>query len=133
MSRAAHIGDASKRLAERGGSKLNTLVTLLILGAMAFVAVKIVPIYVANYQFQDSMESETRFALASYPKKSVDDIRDDAWKKAQELGIPAKEEDIQVSVSNNDVDITLDYSVSIDLAVYQWNKQFHVHADNHSI
>ncbi|MFY9691232.1 MAG: hypothetical protein WA369_19820 [Candidatus Acidiferrales bacterium] len=118
---------------ERGGSKLNTLITLAIVGAMVFAAVKIVPVYVANYQFQDSIESESRFALAGYPKKSVDDIRDDVFKKAQDLGIPAKEEDIQVTVNDSAVDIGLDYTVLIDLAVYQWNKQFHVHADNHSI
>jgi YbbR domain-containing protein len=124
---------ASERAGQRGGSKLNTLITLAIVGALAFIAVKIVPVYVNNYQFQDSIESESRFALSSYPKKSVDDIRDDVFKKVQELGIPAKEEDIQVTVNNTDVDIGLDYSVPIDLAVYQFTLQFHPHADNHSI
>lgn len=133
MYRSANTGHAPDRMKERGGSKLNTLITLAIVGAMVFAAVKIVPVYVANYQFQDSIESESRFALAGYPKKSVDDIRDDVFKKAQDLGIPAKEEDIQVTVNDSAVDIGLDYTVLIDLAVYQWNKQFHVHADNHSI
>jgi YbbR domain-containing protein len=123
----------SERAGQRGGSKLNTLITLAIVGALAFIAVKIVPVYVNNYQFQDSIESESRFALSSYPKKSVDDIRDDVFKKVQELGIPAREEDIQVTVNNTDVDIGLDYSVPIDLAVYQFTLQFHPHADNHSI
>jgi len=118
---------------ERGGSKLNLVFTLFILGAMAFAGIKIVPIYLANYQLQDSVESESRFALTGYPKRSVEDIRSDILKKAQELGIPAKPEDIHVEVSNGSVDIGLDYSVLIDLSVYQWNKQFHVHADNHTI
>ncbi|HTW23603.1 MAG TPA: hypothetical protein VMD78_08390 [Candidatus Baltobacteraceae bacterium] len=118
---------------ERGGSKLNLLLTLAVLGSLAFIAVKIVPVEVANYQFQDSIESESRFALAGFPKKSVDDIRDDVFKKAQELGIPAKPEDIQITVSNSNVDIGLDYSVPIDLRVYQFTLQFHPHADNHSI
>jgi hypothetical protein len=118
---------------QRGGSKLNTLLTFVILGAMVFIAVKIVPVYFANFQFQDSIEDESRFALAGYPKKSVDDIRDDVFKKAQDLGIPAKEEDIQVTVDNSSVDIGLDYSVPINLAVYQFTLQFHPHADNHNI
>ena len=118
---------------ERGGSKLNLLLTLAVLGSLAFIAVKIVPVEVANYQFQDSIESESRFALAGFPKKSVDDIRDDVFKKVQELGIPAKPEDIQITVSNSNVDIGLDYSVPIDLRVYQFTLQFHPHADNHSI
>lgn len=133
MSGTAYQRDVSNGVAERGGSKLNTLLTLVILGAMVFAAVKVVPVYVTNFEFQDAMQSESRFALAGYPRKSADDIRDDVFRKVQDLGIPAKAEDIQVSVDNNDVDITLDYTVSIDLAVYQWDKQFHVHADNHSI
>lgn len=109
------------------------LLTVAVLGSLAFTAVKIVPVYVANYQFQDSIENESRFALAGYPKKSIDDIRGDVFKKVQELGIPAKEEDIQVTVNATNVDIGLDYTVPINLQVYQFTLQFHPHADNHSI
>jgi hypothetical protein len=133
MFRLTHTRDTSERTGQRGGSKLNTLLTLVILGAMAFIAVKIVPVYINNFEFQDSIESESRFALAGYPKKSVDDIRDDVFKKVQELGIPAKEEDIQVTVNQSQVDIDLDYTVPINLAVYELNLQFHPHADNHNI
>ncbi len=123
----------NQRSSEHGGSKLNLIITLLILGCMLFAGFKIVPIYIANYQFQDSLESESRFALSGYPKKSPDDIRDDIYKKAQELGIPAKEEDIKVDVANGSVDLSLDYSVPVDLSVYQLTLQFHPHADNHTI
>ncbi len=125
--------DRANQIGERGGSKFNLIVTLLILGAMVFGAVKVVPVYFANYQFQDAIESESRFALTGYPKKNADDIRDDIYKKAQELGIPVKPDSIQVVVGNGTVDIAVSYSVPIDLAVYQWTPQFHPHADNHSI
>ncbi|MGC2331616.1 MAG: DUF4845 domain-containing protein [Candidatus Acidiferrales bacterium] len=133
MFRPIHTQGASERTGQRGGSKLNTLLTLAILAALVFTAVKIVPVYVNNFQFQDSIESESRFALAGYPKKSADDIRDDVFKKMQDLSIPGKEEDIRVVVNNNDVDIDLSYTVPINLAVYQFNLQFHPHADNHNI
>ena len=133
MFRLTHTRGTSERTGQRGGSKRNTLVTLAILGALVFLAVKIVPVYVNNFEFQDSIESESRFALSAYPKKSVDDIRDDVFKKAQELNIPAKEDDIQVVVNQSDVDIDLAYTVPINLAVYQFNLQFHPHADNHNI
>ena len=61
MARQRHSG-------EHGGSKANLFLTLIILGMMAFVAAKIVPVYFANYQLQDSIESESRFALTGYPK-----------------------------------------------------------------
>lgn len=118
---------------QRGGSKLNLIFTLAILGAMIFAGIKIVPVYLANYQFQDAIESESRFALTGYPKKTQDDIRDDVFQKAQQLGIPAQKDAIQVALGNGTVDIGLDYSVPIDLTVYQFSLQFHPHADNHSI
>jgi hypothetical protein len=126
MNRTGQIG-------ERGGSKLSLLFTILIIGAMGFTAVKIVPVYVSAYQFQDSIEAESRFALTGYPKKTNDDIRDDIFKKAQELDIPAKREDIRLNIQNGTVEIGLDYSVPIDLKVYQFTLQFHPHADNHTI
>lgn len=112
---------------------MNLIITLLIMGSMIFAAVKVVPVYFANYQFQDAIASESRFALTGYPKRSLDDIRDDVWQKAQELSIPAQKEDIQVNIANGSVSISVDYSVPIDLAVYQVTLQFHPHADNHSI
>jgi hypothetical protein len=118
---------------QKGGAKINLVITLMILGAMIFAGVKVVPVYFANYQFQDSMNSESRFALTGYPKKTTEDVRDDIYRKVQELDIPAKREDIQVSMANGYVNISLDYSVPIDLAVYQFSLQFHPHSDNHSI
>ncbi|HXW61396.1 MAG TPA: hypothetical protein VEJ45_02275 [Candidatus Acidoferrales bacterium] len=120
---------------ERGGSKLNVTLALLILAAMLFTIAKIVPVYFANFQFQDAIQTEAKFALTGYPKKSLDDLREDIYKKAQELDIPATREDIRVAVdpSRGYVDIGLDYSVPIDLKLYQFTLQFHPHADNHTI
>ena len=105
----------------------------VVLGAMSFVAIKVVPVYFANYEIQDSIESESRFALTGYPKKSADDVRNDIWNKAKDLGIPTQRDAVHVAMENGSVEIGLDYSVPIDLAVYQFTLQFHPHADNHSI
>lgn len=118
---------------ERGGSRINLVITLLIVGFLVFAAVKIVPAYVNNYQFQDSMESEARFAL-SYPTKNPEDIRNDLWQKAQDLSIPLASKDaIKVTEDQQNVTISVDYAVPVDLKVYQFTLQFHPHADNHTI
>jgi hypothetical protein len=122
-----------ERNGERGGSKLKLLFSLAIMGSMVFGGWKMVPPYFANYQFQDAIQTEARFATAAYPKKGEDDIREDVWEKAKELGIPAKREDIKISVVNGTIEISADYSVPIDLAVYQFSLSFHPHADNHTI
>jgi hypothetical protein len=119
------------RSSERGGSKLNTVLTLLIVGFLIFSGVKIVPAYFANYQLQDSMQTETRFAIANH--KGEEDIREDIWKKVQELEIPVKRENIKVSSEQRSVAISLDYVIPVDLRVYQFTLEFHPHADNHTL
>jgi len=119
------------RIRERGGSKLNTILTLLIVGFLVFAGIKIVPAYFANYQLQDAMETEARFAITS--KKDDESIREDIWKKMQELGISANRDAIRVNNQQRSVEISLDYIVPVDLKVYQFNLEFHPHADNHTI
>ena len=121
------------RIKQRGGSKTNLVLTLLTVGAMVFAAQKVIPVYFANYQLQDAIESESRFALTGYPKKSIEDIRDDVWRKVQDLGVPAQKDAIQVAVANGSVSIELDYTVPINLSVYEFTLQFHPHADRHTI
>ena len=118
---------------ERGGSRINLVITLVIVGFLIFTAVKVIPAYVNNYQFEDSMQSEARFAL-SYPTKNPDDIRNDLWQKAQDLSIPLASKDaIKVTEDQRDVTISVDYSVPVDLKIYEFTLQFHPHADNHTI
>lgn len=119
------------RFEERGGAKINLLLTLIVLGSMIFVGVMIAPPYFTNYQLQDAMKTEARFA--GYNRKTDDEIREDVWKKVQELGVPAKREDIHITNENNTLQITVNYSVPIDLKFNQFTLEFHAHGDNHSL
>jgi len=119
------------RSGERGASKLKTVLTLLMVGFLIFSGVKIIPAYFANFQLQDSMQTEARFAIADH--RAGDQIREDIWKKVQELDIPAKKEDIKISSEQRSVTISLDYVVPVDLRIYQFNLEFHPHADNHTL
>jgi uncharacterized protein DUF4845 len=116
---------------ERGGTGVKLFLMLVILGSMVFAAIKILPAYIDNYQLQDAVESEARFAIGS--RLAAKDIRTDIMKKVKEIGIPAEDKDLQITANQGAVLITLDYSVPIDLLVYKYTKDFHVHADNRSI
>jgi hypothetical protein len=115
---------------QRGGAKLSFAITIIILGTMVFCAARVVPSWFANYQLQDAITTEARFATSTYPKKNPDDIREDVFAKIQELGVPAKKDDIKIVTDGNQVTISLDYSVTYDLAVTQMTHQFHVSADS---
>ena len=118
---------------QRGGAKLSFAITIIILAIMVFCAIKVVPSWFANYQLQDAITTEARFATSTYPKKTPEDIQGDVFKKAQELGVPARKEDIKVNFDGNLVTISLDYSGSYDLAVTQITHQFHLYADSRPI
>ncbi len=119
------------RIKQRGGSKINLVLTLLLLGAMIFVGVMIAPPYFNNYQLQDAMKTEARFA--GYNRKTDEEIREDVWKKVQELGIPVKRDDIHVVNENNTIQITVNYSIPVDMKFTQFTMDFHAHGDNHSL
>ena len=74
------------RIKQRGGAKINLFLTLVLLVGMIFIGVVIAPPYFNNYQLQDAMKTEARFA--GYNRKTDEEVREDVWKKVQELGIP---------------------------------------------
>jgi hypothetical protein len=125
--------DLPQRNGQRGGSKANLFLTVVFVLILLFIGIKIVPVYFAKYEMQDAIETETRFAYSGYPKRSVDDIREEVWRKAQDLGIPAQKDAVQVELGNGSVAIGIQYSVPIDLLFYQFTLEFNPHADNHTI
>ena len=116
---------------ERGGTKINLLLTLVLLGSMIFAGVMLIPPYVTNYQLQDAMNTEARFA--GYNRKSEEDIREDVWKKVQVLGVPVKRYDIKITNESCTTQISVNYTVPINMIFEQYDWQFHAHGDNHSL
>ncbi len=119
------------RKAEYGGARIKLFLVIIILVSGIFCAIKMVPPYFANYQLEDSMRQMA--AYASVTRRQDDQIRDDVEKKAKELGIPADSKDIEVTSESGNVQISVDYSVPIDLAVYQFQLHFHPQVNNASI
>ena len=116
---------------EHGGTKINLFLTIVVLGTLIFVGVKIAPAYFANYQLEDAMKTEARFA--AYNRKTDEEVREDIWKKVQELNIPVRREDIHLVNGGGTLQATIDYSVPVDLQFYQFDMHFHAVGDNRSL
>lgn len=116
---------------EKGGARVKALLAVAILIAMIYSAIKIVPAYVTNYQLQDSMQEEATFATVN--RKSADAIKTDIENKLTGLGIQVDPNTIQVTAVAGNVTISLDYTVPVDLTVYQLQLHFHPHAYNASL
>ncbi len=120
------------RQRERGSSRFRALLTLAFVGICIFLGIKIIPVLVNNYQLVDSMKEEARYAGVN--RRDPELIRDDMYKKMKELDIPAKREDVHVEMIGPSMfQISLDYTVVVDLRVYQLSLNFHPQADSNSI
>jgi uncharacterized membrane protein len=120
-----------RRCSERGEGKFKAIVFTAIIVVGIFLAFKLVPPYVAEYQLQDKMQEMARFGIVN--RYSEEQIRDNMFKVVQDLDIPAKREDIKVSVSQALVKVSLEYTVPVDLLVYSTELHFSPSSENKSI
>jgi len=119
------------RNSERGAGRLKAMVWLGILASAFYVGVKVVPVLLNGYQFQDAMQTTAR--LATVTRKSPEDIRKSLLEEAQKNDIPVTPEDIRVTSQGGNVRINAEYSVTVDLNVYQWTLHFHPTASNNAL
>lgn len=130
MSRT--LSARSGKARERGGARLKAIVWLVILGAAGYVGFKVIPIYMANYQLQDKMQTEARFATVNH--KTDEELRDVIFREIRDRDIPARREDIQVlENTQRRVSVSVEYTVPVDLKVYQLHLRFNPSAENRSI
>ena len=113
---------SNSQLSQRGEGKLKAIIYTLILFAAVFAAVKVVPIYVAEYQLNDKITEQARFAVVN--RYSEDQVRDIIFKVVQDLDIPANREDIKVQSTNHGILISVNYSVPVDFKVYKTQISF---------
>ena len=116
---------------ERGFVTFSGLLLLLVVASIIFVAYKLLPPYIDNYQLRDSMETISR--TATYNRMSEKEIRDEILSQANKLGIPLDPRDVRVQRSGTTVNIAVQYVITVDLLVRQVDLQFAPSAGNRNI
>lgn len=116
---------------QRGEGRFKAILWTVILVFVAYAAYKIIPVYVAEYQLADKMQEEARFAVVN--RYSEDQIREAIYKTVQELEIPITREQIKVLSSPQMVQISLDYTVPVDLMVYRLQLHFTPSSENKAL
>jgi hypothetical protein len=122
---------SERRRLQRGEGKLKAIVFTILLLLGIYLAFKLVPPYVAEYQLQDKMQEMARFGIVN--RYSEDQVRDNIFKVVQDLDLPVKREDIKVSVTQSVVKVSLDYTVPVDLLFYSTELHFSPSSENKSI
>jgi hypothetical protein len=91
-----------------------------------YLGVEFVPVYYANYEFQDTLKNEALFGTNS--ATSEDTIRDNVYKKAHSLDIPIEKEAIMVhktgTMGTGTVTIDAAYTVHVDLIAFPTDLHF---------
>jgi hypothetical protein len=121
----------TRRNREAGKGRLKAIVWTVILVAFIYTTAMVLPILVNEYQFQDALQNIARFA--SVNRQNSDLISRDVLAEAQKEDLPVQATDIKVVSTSGNVHINVDYSVTVDLKVYQWTLNFHPTAGNASL
>ena len=119
------------RREQRGGGRLKAIVWTAVLVFVAYAAFKIIPVYIAEYQLADKMQEQARFAVVNH--YTEEQIRETIYKNAKELDIPVAREQIKVLSSQQLVQISLDYTVPVDLIVYRVQLHFTPSSENRAL
>ena len=98
---------------QRGRITLGGVFWTLVFIAAIYLGVKIIPLYVNNFQLQDAMENEARLAVVS--RKTPEQIRDTIFNKAQELALPLSRDQIHVEADVRAVRISCEYDINVEL------------------
>ena len=121
----------ANRRSQRGEGKLKSIVFALVAILGIYVAYKLVPPYVNEYQLQDKMQELARFGIVN--RYSDEQVRENVYKAVQDLNLPIKREDIKVTVTQATCRISLDYTVPVDMFFYSTELHFSPSSENKSI
>ena len=102
--------------------KLKALIILLIVVGGIYVAWEMVPPYIAHYQFQDELDDIVRHN--SYTNRSDDDVRQTVIKKANEMGIPLKDEQVTITRPSQGLGISVQYRIHVDMLLHPVDLDF---------
>jgi len=108
---------------------------VFVVASAVYVGAKVLPVYFANYQFQDAIKNEA--TLETYSTKPESEIRAAIFHKAQDLEIPIAEDTIEVHrqgmVATGTISIRAPYVVHVDLPGYPLDLHFDPSTQNHGV
>jgi hypothetical protein len=108
---------------------------ILIIVASVILLATLAPPFFSNYQFEDALKTESQ--MSTYTTKTEDVIRDEVFKKAQDLDVPVTKEQIKVVrngvVGTGSVEIEAAYTVHVNLPFYPMDLNFNASARNKGV
>jgi hypothetical protein len=99
------------------GLRRRQLLLIGVCAAVLFAAYQYVPAYVTAFQFNDFVRQQVKYAGSS--RKTTDTLREEVFRKANELGIGLTKKDIRITRHGPAFTLELEYRWPIDMKVYR--------------
>lgn len=103
--------------------RLKALIGVFIVVAFFYLAWKIMPPYIEEYQFQQELQSIAR--NNEYSPLDENGIRDQVKRKINDIGVPVNPESVAIIKAGTDVTIGANYTVHVDAVLYPFDLSFH--------
>jgi hypothetical protein len=103
--------------------RLKALIGVFIVVAFFYLAWKIMPPYIEEYQFQEEIQSIAR--NNEYSPLDENGIRDQVKRKITDIGVPVNPESVAIIKAGTDVTIGANYTVHVDAVLYPFDLSFH--------
>jgi hypothetical protein len=97
-----------------GTGRVGCAIWMTLLAITVFVAFKIVPVKIKTSEFYDAMQEQAQFGSI----KGDAAIQVELYRKAQELQIPLKKEEIQVHRDMSYVYVEVHYKLPVEFPLY---------------
>ena len=94
----------------RGAANLGCIIWLVILSLVGYVLYKVVPVKIASSEFFDTMQEQAAFGSVKDPKF----IEYEILKKAEELQLPIKKENLKITKLRESIKVEVHYEITID-------------------
>jgi hypothetical protein len=111
--------------------QLKSLLGLAVVVVAVYLLWKVMPSYYSNFEFQDYVESQAR--IESYSTHTEPEIAEIFAKKATDLDIPLTASQIHVQHRGNDLTISAEYDVHIDVPIHPFDLHFKAETKNKMI
>jgi hypothetical protein len=99
---------------------------MLVLAALIFFAIVLIPLYYHNYRFQEFVSAAAQ--RVENHTKSDDLLREWVVEKAASLDLPVKADNVRIKRSADGLRIEVRYAVRVDLPGYTVNLHFYPRA-----
>jgi hypothetical protein len=109
----------------RGRARPGCLVTIVLLGIVAYAAISVGTVYMRAYRFRDAMAQESRFAERTTNAEIINRLR----AKADSLGLPDDAQRVRVQRSRRAISIWAEYADTVDLHVVKREVRFSPHIE----